>query len=459
MHRCRVPLTCSALLRSLFPAARLLGVIGSILLVCSCSGNSSTDAPTASASTPTASASPPPPSTSPPPPSTGYVSLAWDAVSAPNLKGYWLYYSQTSRTYTSHIDVGTQTTYTVTGLTAGQTYYFAVTAYDGTGNESPFSNEAIIIATPAPAATSMANSTRLQASLPVAFTDASTGASTGPGNSSTAMQTDQTTVASALLEVGELTVDFLWKRVTFRRTFIDPIVVATPLSSNDFAPATVRIRNVGPAGFEIRVEEWDYLDGVHAPESVSYLAMERGPHVLGTGIRVEAGRLATNELPSQPFTSVTFSQAFGVAPVVLTAVTSVNEADAVITRLRSITSRSFEVRLQEQMNHVQSHATGTIDYIAWEPSSGSVDGLTFEVQTTPDVVVTAMSPLQFTEHFLAIPMFLAAMQTTNGWEPATLRWDHKEPAGVEIQIQDEASGSDDAPPLTEVVGYMAFTSQ
>jgi hypothetical protein len=287
----------------------------------------------------------------------------------------------------------------VTGLTAGQTYYFAVTAYDGTGNESPFSNEAIIIATPAPAATSMANSTRLQASLPVAFTNASTGASTGPSNSRTAMQTDQTTVASALLEVGELTVDFLGKRVTFRRTFIDPIVVATPLSSNDFAPATVQIRNVGPAGFEIRVEEWDYLDGVHAPESVSYLAMERGPHVLGTGIRVEAGRLATNELPSQPFTSVTFSQAFGVAPVVLTAVTSVNEADAVITRLRSITSRSFEVRLQEQMNHVQSHATETIDYIAWEPSSGSVDGLTFEVQTTPDVVVTAMSPLQFTEHF------------------------------------------------------------
>jgi hypothetical protein len=87
MHRCRVPLTCSALLRSLFPAARLLGVIGSILLVCSCSGNSSTDAPTASASTPTASASPPPPSTSPPPPSTGHVSLAWDAVSAPQSEG------------------------------------------------------------------------------------------------------------------------------------------------------------------------------------------------------------------------------------------------------------------------------------------------------------------------------------------------------------------------------------
>jgi hypothetical protein len=231
------------------------------------------------------------------------------------------------------------------------------------------------------------------------------------------------------------------------------------LSSNDFAPATVRIRNVGPTGFEIRIEEWDYLDGVHTPESVSYLAMERGPHVFGTGIRVEAGRLATNASPSQPFTSVTFTQAFGVAPVVLTAVTSVNEADAVITRMRSITSRSFEVRMQEQMNHVQSHATETIDYIAWEPPSGTVDGFTFEVQTIPDVVATAVYPLRFIEHFLAIPMFLSAMQTTNGWEPATLRWDNKEATGVKIQIQDEASGSDDVPPLSEVVGYMAFTYQ
>jgi hypothetical protein len=57
--------------------------------------------------------------------------------------GYWLYYGPASGNYTARIDVGTATTYTITGLASSQTYYFAVTAYDRTDNvESPFSNEA-----------------------------------------------------------------------------------------------------------------------------------------------------------------------------------------------------------------------------------------------------------------------------------------------------------------------------
>ena len=70
----------------------------------------------------------------------GQVTLAWDAVSAPSLSGYRLYYGQNSSSYSSQLDAGTQTTYTVSGLTDGQTYYFAVTAYDA-DEESDFSNE------------------------------------------------------------------------------------------------------------------------------------------------------------------------------------------------------------------------------------------------------------------------------------------------------------------------------
>jgi hypothetical protein len=56
--------------------------------------------------------------------------------------GYWLYYGPASGSYIARIDVGTATTYTITGLASDQTYYFAVTAYDRTDNvESPFSNE------------------------------------------------------------------------------------------------------------------------------------------------------------------------------------------------------------------------------------------------------------------------------------------------------------------------------
>jgi hypothetical protein len=68
------------------------------------------------------------------------VTLAWDANSETDLAGYKVYYGTASRTYGTPIIIGTQTTYTVTGLAPG-TYYFAVTAYNTSSLESGFSNE------------------------------------------------------------------------------------------------------------------------------------------------------------------------------------------------------------------------------------------------------------------------------------------------------------------------------
>ena len=71
------------------------------------------------------------------------VTLTWDANSEPDLAGYVLYWGTSSRSYTFSDDVGNTTTHTVPGLSAGQTYYFAVTAYDTSSNESGYSNEVV----------------------------------------------------------------------------------------------------------------------------------------------------------------------------------------------------------------------------------------------------------------------------------------------------------------------------
>ena len=75
-------------------------------------------------------------------PSTNHVTLAWDANTEPTLGGYQLYYGQKSGSYTESIDVGTKTSYTLTSLQQGKTYYFAVKAYDSTRTIwSDFSHE------------------------------------------------------------------------------------------------------------------------------------------------------------------------------------------------------------------------------------------------------------------------------------------------------------------------------
>jgi len=74
------------------------------------------------------------------------VSVSWNANTEPDLAGYKLYYGSSSRSYDKSITVGNKTSYTVTGLSAGK-YYFSVTAYDTSSNESSFSDEQSITIT------------------------------------------------------------------------------------------------------------------------------------------------------------------------------------------------------------------------------------------------------------------------------------------------------------------------
>jgi Fibronectin type III domain len=70
------------------------------------------------------------------------ATLAWQPSIDPLVVGYKIYYGTASHAYSNAIDVGKVTQATVSNLTEGVTYYFAVTAYTILDIESPFSNEA-----------------------------------------------------------------------------------------------------------------------------------------------------------------------------------------------------------------------------------------------------------------------------------------------------------------------------
>ena len=72
----------------------------------------------------------------------GRATVSWDANTESDLAGYKVHYgTQPNRSYSNTIDVGNVTSYTVGNLQPGTTYYFAVTAYDLSGNESDYSEE------------------------------------------------------------------------------------------------------------------------------------------------------------------------------------------------------------------------------------------------------------------------------------------------------------------------------
>jgi PKD repeat protein len=104
--------------------------------------------------------------------SAGQVTLRWDAVNGAS--GYRLYYGLTSGSYTSQVNVvgQSQTASPPVSITNGLTYFFAVKAYDSTGQVSPFSNEVRVAP---PVAAFNASPTSGTAPLLVTFTDQSTG--------------------------------------------------------------------------------------------------------------------------------------------------------------------------------------------------------------------------------------------------------------------------------------------
>jgi PKD repeat protein len=126
----------------------------------------------------------------------GQLKLAWDTVAGAT--GYRLYYGTSSGNYSSNVDAQNQTSATVTGLTDGARYYFAVKAYNGTTTSS-FSGEVnAVVPAAAPVASFTASPTTGTAPLVVTLNDTSSGSITsrswnlGDGTTSTTKTVSKT---------------------------------------------------------------------------------------------------------------------------------------------------------------------------------------------------------------------------------------------------------------------------
>jgi hypothetical protein len=106
--------------------------------------------------------------------SAGHVDLAWNPSPETFVAGYVVYYGTTSGVYTSSLDVGNTTTYTINGLPNGVTLYYVVKAYGNDGTLSAASNQVSGIASNlAPSVTNPGSFTMKQGalSLPIVATD------------------------------------------------------------------------------------------------------------------------------------------------------------------------------------------------------------------------------------------------------------------------------------------------
>jgi len=274
------------------------------------------------------------------------------------------------------------------------------------------------------------------------------------------------------IEMHEVSVGHEWKRVNFNSVFNDPVVVVKPASLNDATPAVIRVRHVDAQGFDVRIQEWNYLNDLtgngvaHADELVSYIVMERGRYALADGTQIEAGRFNI-DASSSTFATINFAQAFKVSPIVISSVVTNNEDTPVIGQMNNIGITSFGYRLQEEYRSDQVHAAETVSFIAWEPSQGVQSGVSFEVGVIKDAQLQQTTAVKLNGNYTNQPLFIADLQTTNGGV-VNLRWSDRTTTDVHLLIDQEQSanaariniGLEPLPtvPSTEGLGYLVLWS-
>ncbi|MEE4117734.1 MAG: hypothetical protein V2I65_01830, partial [Paracoccaceae bacterium] len=241
-----------------------------------------------------------------------------------------------------------------------------------------------------------------------------------------------------------------WTRVDFLHPLDTPEVVMGPLGFAGPDPAAVRVRNVTETGFEVQIDEWDYLDGGHAAETISFLAIERGSHTLSDGTVIRAGSASADHA----WTEVTHDAMSGM-PVALAQIVTWNGPQAATARLRDVTETGFRVAVQEEEGNDRLHAVEEIDWIVIDTGTGADR----HVALTGDVVTHLAQNVSFGGAFSGdseAPALLAAMQSFDGSDPSTVRARSVDTDGAMVFVEEERSADAEMGHTTEIVGIAAF---
>lgn len=176
-------------------------------------------------------------------------------------------------------------------------------------------------------------------------------------------------------------------RINFQNAFdTTPIVVALS-DSNGGDAAAIRITNVDTAGFDELIIESDNFDGPHASQTVHYIAVEPGRHILPDGTIIEGGTSSVSAVQHgngvtgpESWASISFAAAYGMPPAVVAQIQTANsETRNVATQssrpfitatLDTTTTTGFQVALERsEVSGGPIPSAETIGWIAVEDGS------------------------------------------------------------------------------------------
>jgi hypothetical protein len=245
--------------------------------------------------------------------------------------------------------------------------------------------------------------------------------------------------------------------IQLNNSYINPVVFATIPSYNGSDPGVVRITNIANNEFSMFFQESSATDPYHITESVSYMVLEAGTWELANGSLLEVGKVDTNLMTTQGWEEINFSNDFTNSPVMFSQVQTNNEPGYVVTRQSDIASSGFKVSMQEEEATMNTtHAEETIGWMALSSGSGTWGDYTYQAGLTGDQVAHNWFNLGFGVRFNDTPQLFASMNTFDGPDTATLRYQNLSKNNVKIMVEEEKTLDSEVLHNTENVGFLAL---
>jgi len=245
------------------------------------------------------------------------------------------------------------------------------------------------------------------------------------------------------MDYGVVEVDSSWKWVEFEEEFSRIPLVFTQTNSYNEADLTfTKLRNINTTGFEVKFDEDFGTDLIHNVENLGWVAMEFR----------EFGENGLSNL-RQPFPVATRTMplrtSFSNPPYFLAEVQSNNNFQPVQIDISSLTSTSFDLRMEEATGFDGRHPNEMIAYVAFDDN----DNLSYTEFGKIDVD-NNWETVTFDETFLEIPTIIADINTENESDMVTILITNVTETSFEISLS-EFNGFDGVH-TTEEITYLAL---
>ncbi len=261
-------------------------------------------------------------------------------------------------------------------------------------------------------------------------------------------------------EYGSLSLTEEWQTVTLNKTYTNAVVIVSDPSNNDTDSVTTRIKNVTSTSFDIRIDEPEAHSGTHSTETASYFVGEAGNYEMSDGTKITLGTVSSNDLISNAHESTFDIGSSLTNPAVFTQVQTTNDSNWVVTRVRSVTSSTFVLGLQEQESfYSDGHAEETVGYLAIEKGSNKSNGShTIDVGETSNSFTHSIGSQSFGTTFSGTPALIVKMATRDGGDASNVRTTSISDSSFSAYIDEESSRESEQNHTTEALYYLAFLS-